>query len=79
MAEMQILRERVLSVAEAELEAQGFFGVSMRQVALRAGVHPGTVATLFGNKHNLVKSAEARLRARQAGSGLALVARFRED
>jgi AcrR family transcriptional regulator len=65
MADVQILRDRVLSEAEAAFLEQGFFGVSMRQVALNAGVHPGTVTTLFGNKRNLLRIVEARLNEKQ--------------
>jgi AcrR family transcriptional regulator len=66
MPDDETTRDRVLREAEQALLEQGFFGVSMRQVALNAGVHPGTVLSLFGNKRNLLKTVEAHLQEKQA-------------
>lgn len=65
MADVESLRDRVLCEAEAAYVAEGFFGVSMRQVALNVGVHPGTMTTLFGNKLNMLRIVEARLKEKQ--------------
>jgi AcrR family transcriptional regulator len=59
------LRELILREAEQALLQQGFFGVSLRQVAFNTGVHPGTVGALFGGKKGLLKAAEERLRQNQ--------------
>ena len=65
---LMALRDRGLYEAEAAFIEQGFSGVSMRQVALSAGIHPGTMTTLFGSKRNLLRMVEARLKERQAQS-----------
>ena len=62
MSNRATLRELILREAEQALLEQGFFGVSMRQVASNTGVHPGTVGALFGGKKGLLKAAEERLR-----------------
>ena len=64
----QALRDRVLSEAEAAFLEQGFFGFSVRQVAIAVGVPPGTVASLFGSKRDLLRLVEARLQAKQANA-----------
>jgi AcrR family transcriptional regulator len=80
MSDSETLRDRVLREAEQALLEQGFFGVSMRQVALNVGAHPGTVASLFGNKRNLLKTVEAHLREKQARKPLPPTLLFlRED
>jgi AcrR family transcriptional regulator len=66
MVERDALRERVLCEAERVLREEGFFGVSLRQVATNAGVHPRTVTVLFGGKRNLLKLVEARLKDKEA-------------
>jgi AcrR family transcriptional regulator len=74
------VRDRLLQETEQAILQQGFFGVSMRKVALNVGVHPGTVVSLFGNKRNLLRTVEARLQDRQARLPLpAPVVLLRED
>ena len=70
------------AAAAAAFSLIGFFGVSMRQVAAKAGVPPGAVISLFGGKHNLLKAAEARRLAlldQQGPSRFASIAGLRED
>ncbi len=57
------VRERLLLEAETALRRDGYFGVSIRQVALSAGAHPSTVGYLFGGRAALLKAAEERMRA----------------
>ena len=56
------LKERLLQEAQAAIAEHGFFGVSARQLALAAGVHPSMVGSLFGSRTALLKAAEDRLR-----------------
>ena len=56
----ETVRDRLIREAEQAIQDQGFFGVSMRQLARNVGVHPRTVTSLFGNKLNLLKAVEAR-------------------
>ena len=65
MSNSASVRELILREAEQALVQQGFFGVSLRQVAQNTGVHPGTVGALFGGKRGLLKAAEERLRQNQ--------------
>ena len=68
MAEQDALRERLLCEAERLYREQGFFGVSLRQVAANAGVHPRTVTVLFGGKRNLLRLVEARVQGPSVSS-----------
>jgi hypothetical protein len=59
------MKERVLAAAESAIADLGFFGVSLREVAVRSGLEPGTVHGMFGGKRTLLLIADARLRARR--------------
>lgn len=63
------LKDQVLAAAESAIADLGFFGVSLREIASRAGVEPGTVHGMFGSKRTLLLTAEARRRARNTGAG----------
>ena len=69
-SERSRLKEQVLAAAESALADLGFFGVSVREVATRAGIDASAVHGLFGSKRALLLTAEARLRAR-GGDGTA--------
>jgi AcrR family transcriptional regulator len=62
MANPSPLRELILRETEQAILQEGYFGVSLRQVASSAGVHPGTIGALFGGKKGLLMAAEQRLR-----------------
>ena len=64
------LKEQVLAAAENAIAELGFFGVSLRGIAARAGLEPGAVHNLFGDKRTLLLAAEARLRARRKAEGV---------
>jgi AcrR family transcriptional regulator len=61
------IKERLLREAERALQREGYFGVSIRQVALSAGVHPSTVGHMFGGRAALLKAAEERMRGQANG------------
>jgi AcrR family transcriptional regulator len=65
MSNNPAIKEQLLREAETALQREGFFGVSVRQVAQNVGVHPSTVTYLFGSRAGLLKAAEGRLRACQ--------------
>jgi len=80
MTDREALRNRVLAEAEIVLGQEGFFGLSMRQVALNVGIHPGTMSSLFGSKRELLRTVEARVRDKQQARSIpALVTTLMED
>jgi AcrR family transcriptional regulator len=50
-------RERILAVACAEFEREGYVATSMRSVAAAAGVSVPTVELIFGRKSELLRAA----------------------
>jgi AcrR family transcriptional regulator len=58
------MRTRILDAAERAFFEQGFFGISIRQIAREVGVHPALIGHYFGDKKGLLSEIELRVRAR---------------
>jgi len=71
-------RARILEVGRDEIEREGFDAVSLRGIAKRAGVSPGTVLLYFRDKQDLLHTAlfddlaATWTEARQAARGVRL-------
>lgn len=50
-------RQRIVESAAYELAAHGYGGTSLRKVAARAGLHPGSLAFHFATKDDLIAAA----------------------
>jgi len=53
--------ERVLDAARTLLEENGFEGLTVQEIAARAGVSIGAIYERFGNKESLLRAVHARL------------------
>lgn len=61
------MRARILDAGERAFCERGYFGISIRQVAREAGVHPALIGHYFGDKKGLLSEIERMIRSRSTG------------
>jgi AcrR family transcriptional regulator len=57
----QQIRALILDSAQEIIEAQGFAGLSAREIARRIGYSPGTIYNMFANLDDVVLNVESRV------------------
>jgi AcrR family transcriptional regulator len=59
------MRARILDAGERAFCEQGFFGISIRQIAREVGVHPTLIGHYFGDKKGLLSEIELLIKSRR--------------